>query len=68
MLYANKIALYFQRWDEWVESNRIVELNSEGLNLQKKLSAEHASSEPKSDEKEVIVKTAKFIISESKCL
>ena len=41
------------RWDEWVEADRIVEFNDNGLNLQKKLSAEHSSIEPKSLEKEV---------------
>lgn len=31
------------RWDEWVNYDRIVELDQQGLMLQKKLAAEHKS-------------------------
>lgn len=44
----------FPRWDEWVELDRIVGFNYDGLNLQKKLSEEHAAIDSKVDEKEVI--------------
>lgn len=45
--------LMYHRWDEWVESSRIVHINNEGLILQKKLAAEYASTDLKSSENDV---------------
>lgn len=40
------------RWDEWVGSDRIVELDNDGLKLQKILATKFATSEPKATETE----------------
>jgi hypothetical protein len=41
------------RWDEWVECSRLVQIDKEGLNLQKKLATEYASTDLKSNENDV---------------
>ena len=43
-----------RRWDEWVECSRIVEIDSDGLILQKKLATEYASTDSKATDKDDI--------------
>lgn len=37
--------ILLSRWDEWVNFDRLVELDQEGLTLKKKLAAEHKSND-----------------------